>query len=140
MMSPDILTMPAASQDFYGKTAGEMVTDAWVGQNGTVTGTFHYMSGYTGFNDALPEEQEGYYFPFTLVKSGTTMTFKKNGEISKDSIPWEANNVFRITQGNTFEVLIDGAHVVTFDFTEAVFEPKTVKTASKQRTKNSTSS
>ena len=131
MMSPDILTMPAAGQDFYGKTAGEMVTDAWVGQNGTVTGTFHYMSGYTGFNDALP---------FTLVKSGTTMTFKKNGEISKDSIPWEANNVFRITQGNTFEVLVDGAHVVTFDFTEAVFEPKTVKTASKQRTKNSTSS
>ena len=140
MMSPDILTMPAAGQDFYGKTAGEMVTDAWVGQNGTVTGTFHYMSGYTGFNDALPEEQEGYYFPFTLVKSGTTMTFKKNGEISKDSIPWEANNVFRITQGNTFEVLVDGAHVVTFDFAEAVFEPKTVKTASKQRTKNSTSS
>ena len=36
-MSPDILTMPAAGQDFYGKTAGEMVTDAWVGQNGTVT-------------------------------------------------------------------------------------------------------
>lgn len=139
-MSPDILTMPAAGQDFYGKTAGEMITDAWVGKSGAVTGTFHYMSGYTGFNDALPEEQEGHYFPFTLVKSGTTMTFKKNGEISKDSIPWEANNVFRITQGNTFEVLVDGAHVVTFDFAEAVFEPKTVKTASKQRTKNSTSS
>lgn len=140
MMSPDILTMPAAGQDFYGKTAGEMVTDAWVGQSGIVTGTFHYMSGYTGFNDTLPEEQEGYYFPFTLAKSGTTMTFKKNGEISKDSIPWEANNVFRITQGDTFEVLVDGAHVVTFDFTEAVFEPKTVKAASKQRTKSNTSS
>ncbi len=99
------------------------------------------MSGYTGFNDALSEEQEGYYFPFTLAKSGTTMTFKKNGEISKDSIPWEANNVFRITQGDTFEVLVDGVHVVTFDFTEAVFEPKTTaKAVSKQRTKSSTSS
>ena len=121
-MSPDILTMPAAGQDFYGKTAGEMVTDAWVGQNGTVTGTFHYMSGYTGFNDALPEEQEGYYFPFTLVKSGTTMTFKKNGEISKDSIPWEANNVFRVTKTDTFEVLVDGDSIMTFNFAKATFQ------------------
>lgn len=141
MISPDIITMPAASQDFYGKTAGEMVTDAWVGQNGTVTGTFHYMSGYTGFNDALPEEQEGYYFPFTLAKSGTTMTFKKNGEISKDSIPWEANNVFRVTPGDLFEVLVDGAHVVTFNFAEAEFEPKTVlKSSAKQRAKSKTAS
>lgn len=140
MISPDILTMPAAGQDFYGKTAGEMITDAWVGKSGTVTGTFHYMSGYTGFNDALPEEQEGYYFPFTLAKSGTTMTFKKNGTESKDEIPWEANNVFRVAQGDTFEVLVDGVHVVTFNFTEATFEPKTVKAASKQRTKSNTSS
>lgn len=133
--------MPAAGQDFYGKTAGEMVTDAWVGKNGTVTGTFHYVSGYTGFNDAVLEEQEGYYFPFTLVKSGTTMTFKKNGTESKDAIPWEANNVFRITQGDTFEVLVDGVHVVTFNFAEAVFEPKTVvKAVSKQRAKSGTSS
>ena len=141
MMSPDILTMPAAGQDFYGKTAGEMVTDAWVGQSGIVTGTFHYMSGYTGFNDALPEEQEGYYFPFTLVKSGTTMTFKKNGEISKDSIPWEANNVFRVTQGDTFEVLVDGNHVVTFNFSGSVFEPNTTgKSVAKQRSKSATAS
>lgn len=132
MMSPDILTMPAAGQDFYGKTAGEMVTDAWVGQNGTVTGTFHYMSGYTGFNDALPEEQEGYYFPFTLVKSGTTMTFKKNGGVSKDSIPWEANNVFRVTPGDVFEILVDGAHVVTLNFAGAAFEPKVSQTSSRR--------
>ena len=76
------------------------MTNVWVGENGYVTGTFHYITGYTGFNEAVPAEQEGYYFPFTLVKSGTTMTFKKNGEISKDSIPWEANNVFRVRQGD----------------------------------------
>ncbi len=141
MISPDIITMPAAGQDFYGKTAGEMITDAWTGEDGTVTGTFHYVTGYTGFNDALPEEQEGHFFPFALVKSGTTMTFKKNGDISKDSIPWEANNVFRVTQGDTFEVLVDGSHVVTFDFSEAVFEPKVAeKTPSKQRAKSKTTS
>lgn len=136
MISPDIITMPAAGQDFYGKTAGEMITDAWAGEDGTVTGTFHYVTGYTGFNETEPAEQEGYYFPFVLTKSGATMTFKKNGDISKDSIPWEADNVFRVTQGDTFEVLVDGNHVVTFNFTEAVFETKAAKTASKQRAKS----
>ena len=141
MLSPDILTMRAAGLEFYGKTAGEMITDAWVGKNGAVTGTFHYITGYTGFNEAVPTEQAGYYFPFTLVKSGATMTFKKNGEISKDSIPWEANNVFRVTQGDVFEVLVDGLHVVTFNFSGAVFEPNTtVKSATKQRAKSKTAS
>ena len=114
------------------------MTNVWVGENGYVTGTFHYITGYTGFNEEVPAEQEGYYFPFTLAKSGTTMTFKKNGEISKDSIPWEANNVFRVTQGDTFEVLVDGNHIVTFNFSGAVFEPNTtVKSATKQRAKSS---
>lgn len=69
--------MPAAGQDFYGKTAGEMISDAWTGANGNVTGVFHYVTGYTGFNESVPAEQEGYYFPFTLVKSGTTMVCVK---------------------------------------------------------------
>ena len=79
--------MPAAGQDFYGKTAGEMISDAWVGENGTVTGTFHYVTGYTGFNEAVPAEQEGYFFPFTLTKTGSTMSFLKNGEPGKTGIP-----------------------------------------------------
>ena len=117
------------------------MTDAWVGENGAVTGTFHYVTGYTGFNEVVPEEQEGYYFPFVLTKSGTTMTFKKNGDVSKDSIQWEVNNVFRVTPGDLFEVLVDGAHVVTFNFAEAEFEPKTVlKSSAKQRAKSKTAS
>lgn len=121
--------MPAAGQDFYGKTAGEMITDAWVGEDGTVTGTFHYVTGYTGFNEAVPAEQDGYYFPFVLTRSGATMTFKKNGDVSKDSIPWEANNVFRVTPGDVFEILVDGAHVVTLNFAGAAFEPKVSQTS-----------
>ena len=116
-----------------------MITDAWIGEDGTVTGTFHYVTGYTGFNEVEPAEQEGHYFPFVLAKSGTTMTFKKNGDISKDSIPWEANNVFRVTQGDIFEILVDGVHVVTFNFAGAEFEPKTaLKSSTKQRAKSKT--
>ena len=34
-MSPDILAMPAASQDLYGKTAGEMVSGMMVYEDGS---------------------------------------------------------------------------------------------------------
>lgn len=123
--------MPAAGQDFYGKTAGEMISDTWVGENGTVTGTFHYVTGYTGFNEAVPAEQEGYFFPFTLTKTGSTMSFLKNGEPGKTGIPWEANNVFRVTPGDTFEIQVDGQKVVELNFSRAVFSPKSGKSVRK---------
>lgn len=91
-------------------------------EDGTVTGTFKHVTGYTGFNGESPDEQEGYYFPFKLVKAGTKMSFKKNGEQGKTDIPWEADNVFRITASDTFEVLVDGASVVTFNFVKAAFQ------------------
>ena len=124
MISPDIMTIPAAGQDLYGKTAGEMGSDLFVAADGTVTGTFHYVTGYTGFNSAKASEQEGYFFPFTLTQTGEKMTFKKNGKDSKKDIAWEANNVFRIAAGDTFTVLVDDAEVVTFNFAKADFEPK----------------
>ena len=80
------------------------------------------MTGYTGFNESDPEEQEGYFFPFRLTQTGTTMTFKKNGVATKEDIAWEADNVFRITASDTFEVLVDDEHVVTFNFAKATFE------------------
>lgn len=103
------------------------MSDAWVGENGTVTGTFHYVTGYTGFNEAVPAEQEGYFFPFTLTKTGTTMSFLKNGTPGKTGIPWEANNVFRVTQGDIFEIQVDGQKVVELNFSKATFEQKAGK-------------
>lgn len=52
------------------------------------------------------------------------MTFKKNGKATKTDIAWETNNVFRVTAGDTFAVLVDGTEVVTFNFARATFEPK----------------
>lgn len=124
MISPDIMTMPAAGQDFYGKTAGEMITNPAVDADGNVTGTLHYVQGYTGFNGSVKKEQEGYYFPFHLAKKGSKMTFKKNGEVTKDNIPWEADNVFRVSNGDTFSILVDGEETVTLKFDKAEFEEK----------------
>lgn len=49
------------------------------------------------------------------------MTFKKNGEETKKGIAWEAMNVFRVTKTDTFEVIVDGESVVTFNFAKATF-------------------
>ena len=50
------------------------------------------------------------------------MTFKKNDVETKKYIAWEADNVFRVTASDTFEVLVDGSHVVTFNFSKATFQ------------------
>ncbi len=92
--------------------------------DGTVRGTFHYVTGYTGFSGSV-DEQSGYYFPFKLGAevSGETMTLKKNGVPAKEGIPFDPEIVFRVTAGDTFEVLVDDAPIVTFGFAEATFEP-----------------
>ena len=99
-----------------------MISNTAVLVDGSVTGTLKYVTGYTGFNQEKEEEQEGYFFPFMLVGSGTTMTFKKNGMVSKEAIPWEKTNVFRVTQEDTFTVLVDDNEIVTFNFKKAKFE------------------
>ena len=99
-----------------------IVQGMYVRGDGSVIGTFKYVTGYTQFNSTVPEEQEGYFFPFELNKSGTNMTFKKNGVTTKDSIPDEKQNVFRITTGDTFEVLVDGESAVKFNFSKAKYK------------------
>lgn len=124
MMSPDILAMPAAGQDLYGKTAGDMVSDMRVYEDGSAAGTFHYVTGYTGFNESVKKEQEGYYFPFELKKTGEKMTFLKNGNPVKQDIPWEEKNVLRVTKGDTFTIQVDSEDVCTLNFKKAAFDPK----------------
>ena len=76
MIASDILTIPSQGQTLYGKRVSSLVgDDIKVFEDGTVTGTLKYVTGYTGFNEAEPEEQEGYFFPFRLCQTGTTLTF-----------------------------------------------------------------
>lgn len=65
--SPDI-EIPAAGQELYGKTVGDMVENGMeVLEDGTVKGTFKYVTDYTGFNGSEPDEQEGYLILSRLV-------------------------------------------------------------------------
>lgn len=117
------MTIPAAGQDLLGKTVGDMVEPGmYVQGDGSVFGTFKYVSGYEEFNSAVPEEQEGYFFPFELKKTGSKMTFKKNGNVTKKDINFDKDIVFRVTKGDIFEILVDGKHIVTFNFRNARFK------------------
>ena len=89
--------------------------------DGSVSGTFHHVTGYTEFSSE-PDEQDGYYFQFHLTKTGSKMTFKKNGSPTKQDITFDPDIIFRVTKTDTFEVLVDGKSVVIFRFDGASFE------------------
>ena len=64
--------------------------DLCVYADGSVYGTLKYITGYTGFS-SNGEEQAGYYFPFVIAKTGTTMSLKKNGVAApgKENMPFD---------------------------------------------------
>lgn len=124
MIGSDILTLFPGSQSLLGKQVSEMVgEDLSVSEDGAVTGTFHHVTGFTDFS-SKSEEQEGYYFPFKLTQTGTTMTLKKNGVAGegKEDMPFDPEIIFRVTKSDTFSVEVDSVPVVTFTFAGATFE------------------
>ena len=97
MIGSDTLTLFPGSQTLLGKQVSELVgDDLMVKAEGSVVGTFHHVTGYTEFSSE-PDEQEGYYFPFHLTKTGTKMTFKKNDSPTKQNIAFDPDIVFRVT-------------------------------------------
>ena len=105
-----------------GKQVSELVgDDLKVYADGFVTGTFHHVTGYSEFS-SIPGEDSGYYFPFHLTKTGSKMTFKKNGVPTKQGIAFDPDIIFRVTKDDTFEVLVDDSSVVKFNFAGATFE------------------
>lgn len=98
--------------------------DLSVSKNGAVTGTFHYVTGFTEFNSTKPEEQEGYYFPFKLTQTGTLMTIKKNGVAGegKENMAFDPDIILRVSKDDTFTIEVDSEPVITFTFSGATFE------------------
>lgn len=122
MMGSDTLTLFPSGQTLLGKQVSDLVgDDLKVYADGSVSGTFHYVSNYTEFSSE-PEEQSGYYFPFHLTKTGSKMTFKKNGVPTKQNIPFDPDIIFRVSKDDTFEVVVDSSSLVKFSFAGATFE------------------
>lgn len=108
--------------------------DLKVLKDGSVEGTFKYVTGFTEFSsDSV--EQEGYYFPFKLTQQGKKMTLKKNGSAApeKTDMQFDPEIILRISKDDTFEIIVDEKSVVTFSFIKADFEERTRKHAGKIR-------
>lgn len=123
------VSVPKSTTDFLGKKTSDLVDGIELLADGTgayVSGTAHYVTGFTAFNESIPEEQEGWYFPIELNESGaTTMTFYKNGVITKKGIAYDPQCLFRIEDNNTtFAIETDTGRRISFDFDGLTLEPK----------------
>lgn len=123
------VAVPEEATDFLGKKLKDFVTGMEILMDGNVahvTGSAHYVTGFTEFNSTVPEEQEGWYFPVTLNESGaSTMTFRKNGIVTKKDIPYDPQCLFRIESNDTaFEIETDTGKKIAFDFDGMTLEAK----------------
>lgn len=98
-------------------------------EDGSVTGTLKYVTGFTQFSTAVPSEQEGNFFPFTLGTTGSKMTLKTNGVAKPRTtdMAFDKDIIFRVTDNSTtFTVEVDGAEVVTLNFANAKLAQKSI--------------
>ena len=112
------MTLYSGGQSLLGKRVSSLVgNDLKVLADGSVVGTIKKVTGYTQFS-IKKEEQSGYYFPFKLTKTGTTMTLKKNGVAGegKEDMAFDPEIILRVSRGDAFTVEVDDSPVVTFNF------------------------
>lgn len=74
----DNLSPVDAETDCYGKQASELGTVAFDGK--ILSGTLNKVTGYTGFNESVVEEQSGYYLPFLYDGADTLKMYVKTAE------------------------------------------------------------
>lgn len=118
------MTLFPAGRDLLGKKVSDMAgEDLCVYADGSVYGTLKHVTEYVEFSSD-EEEQNGYYFPFKLTKTGTTMTLKKNGVAApeKEDMPFDPEIVFRVSEEDAFTVEVDNSPVVTFNFKNVTWE------------------
>lgn len=114
---PQVLS---AETTLLGKRVDEMVTDLVIEDSGSVKGNFIKVDNFTDFS-SIPDEQSGYYFPFGLDGDYSKITITKNEEEPKEFDQGDKTYIFRVSQEDTFKLVIDDTQTITFTFTEATF-------------------
>lgn len=112
--------VPTALVNGYGKTVEELVKDAKIAEDGSVTGTLLSVTGYTGFSDN-PTEQKGHYFPIVLDEKyrGKTISCQRNSDAPKTSSDLEW--VLRVPSNSTkFTFKADDEPILTLNFEKAI--------------------
>ena len=101
-----------------------MEPDARVTNGGDVIATLKKVTGFDAFS-TVTDEQSGYYFPFTLNTTGSTMTLKKNGteRPDKKDMKFDPEIIFRVENtSDTFEIDVDSEPFITLKFTKSVLK------------------
>ncbi|MBQ3307698.1 MAG: hypothetical protein IJG68_05845, partial [Bacilli bacterium] len=114
--------VPEQTVELLNKPVSEMIsTDTKILSNGAVKGTLYYITGWTEFDGMNVENQSGYYVPVKLNVTGETLTIKKNGIVTKE-VEFDPELVLRVSQTDTFEIIVDGTSIITLNFTMSAFD------------------
>lgn len=119
----DTVSIPSQETEWLGKKISDLVADDIVVEaDGTVNGTIHYAA-FEAFDGVDTTNQTGHYFPFVLNTTGTTMSLKVNGVVTKEDVPFDSEIIFRIADPSySYEVLVDGESYISLNFAKAKFE------------------
>ena len=120
------VSVPNQRAQVLGMRVSSMIgDDVVVAQDGTVTGTIHYLKEFKNYSSE-PEEQKGNFFPIVLNTTGKKMTLKKTvgGDPQPEkNVDFDPSILVRIPeQDTTFAISVDGKSVLTLDFDEATLE------------------
>lgn len=108
------------SSAFLGKDPKDLVADVELlcdGNDVYASGTAYHVKGFEAFS-SVPEEREGYYFPFHLEdgQDCSTMSIYKNGEVRRKDVAFDKDLLFRFDSENTeFAVVLDTGKTVNLN-------------------------
>ena len=127
-MSPLVDADISADTDLLGKTVSDLQEDIVI-SNGVISGTLHYVTGYTGFDASHPELQEGHFLALHAeAEDATSISVRPLGSAA-DPVPLDADGLYILhivnATGIEYYTVIDGVtYLNVYKFDGLVMEPK----------------
>ena len=95
--------------DLLGKQASELMNGVAV-EDDTITGTLHYVTGYTGFNEAEEDEQEGYFLALVFTAEGYNLSVSHSGGKHPDEpVPLDSDGIYILRVESTGQTITTAA-------------------------------
>lgn len=122
-MSADI----SEDTDLLGKTASDLQENVSI-SNGTISGTLHYVTGYTGFSGE-PSEQEGHYLALCMSDEDASSISVRPLGSTADPVTLDPDGLYilHIVKATGLEVysVVDGVtYMNVYRFENLVMEPE----------------
>ena len=112
-----------------GKKASDLQEDIAI-SNGVISGTLHYVTGYTDFSPGTPELQEGHFLAIHAEdETATSIAVRPLGSTA-DPVPLDEDGLYilRIVNatGIEYHTVVDGVNYMNvYRFEDLTMEPKT---------------